>query len=194
MIVITVARRPLNGTVSATIALYGTGGINIDACRIGSSGGTAREGKADQPTGQGWANMVGHGVRELGAGRWPSNLILQHTNTCVHVGEAQEHMKQMGPLSGNFNTSSGVVHSVYQGLQKAPTVTDLWECAPGCPVHLLGEQSGDRPVSGAAKKGSSSRYDRDGSARGMFGVSGGDPGKMPSDEGTASRFFKQVQK
>jgi site-specific DNA-methyltransferase (adenine-specific) len=35
MIVITVARKPLEGTVAGNVQEYGVGGLNIDATRIG---------------------------------------------------------------------------------------------------------------------------------------------------------------
>ena len=73
---VVVARKPLVGTVAANVQQYGTGALNIDACRIGTEGGTRRDGKADQPNDAGWENMRGHGIAELNAGRWPANVIL----------------------------------------------------------------------------------------------------------------------
>lgn len=55
---IILARKPLIGTVAANVLEYGTGAINIDACRIG-------------------------GVKR----RWPANTILSHSDECVLVGE-----------------------------------------------------------------------------------------------------------
>ena len=69
------ARKPLIGTVAANVLTYGTGGLNIDGSRVGSEGGTVRDGKADQPNESGWENMRGHGVAQLKAGRWPANFI-----------------------------------------------------------------------------------------------------------------------
>jgi site-specific DNA-methyltransferase (adenine-specific) len=71
-----VARKPLIGTVAQNVLEFGTGGLNIDGSRIGTEGGTARDGKANQPNDSGWANMKGHGIAELNTGRWPANLIL----------------------------------------------------------------------------------------------------------------------
>ena len=72
---IVVARKPLIGTVANNVLTFGTGGLNIDGSRVGSEGGTARDGKADQPNDSGWENMRGHGIAELNAGRWPANVI-----------------------------------------------------------------------------------------------------------------------
>ena len=72
---ITVARKPLSGTVAANVLQYGTGGINVDGCRVGNrearelnrnaAGGIANNGhKGSQGT-----------VIDGGQGRWPANLI-----------------------------------------------------------------------------------------------------------------------
>ena len=48
---IIVARKPLCGTVAETVLRHGTGGINVDGCRVGTEGGT------------------------LASSRWPANVI-----------------------------------------------------------------------------------------------------------------------
>lgn len=73
---IIVARKKPEGTVAANVLEHGCGGLNVDGCRVGTDGGTARDGKADKPNPQGWENMKGHGIATLNAGRWPANLIL----------------------------------------------------------------------------------------------------------------------
>lgn len=57
---IIMARKPLAGSVAANVMEHGTGGINIDGCRVG-----AQE-TADAP-----------------AGRWPSNVVLSHAADCA---------------------------------------------------------------------------------------------------------------
>ena len=74
---ITMARKPLVGTVAANVLAHGTGGINVDACRVGEDAGWSYP---NGRGGQGW-----HGRESLGsnltepmkatAGRWPANLI-----------------------------------------------------------------------------------------------------------------------
>jgi DNA modification methylase len=75
---IVVARKPLIGTVAANVLTHGTGGLNIDASRIGTTGGTEKINLEKQSVSQ---NTYGTGlnggtVSELNAGRWPANLIL----------------------------------------------------------------------------------------------------------------------
>jgi site-specific DNA-methyltransferase (adenine-specific) len=75
---ITVARRPLGEkTVAANVLEHGTGALNIDGCRIGTEGGTAKGSKPDG-AGNGIYGAGLHGsceIKQLDAGRWPANLI-----------------------------------------------------------------------------------------------------------------------
>jgi hypothetical protein len=57
-----------------------------------------------------------------------------------------------------------------------------WECAPGCPIGEIDQQSGDRPVGAAGVKGSSGFVDGyDGESHVPYGDTGG-----------AARFFSQA--
>ena len=73
-----VARKPFKGTVAANVLAHGTGGINVDACRVGSGGGTAAVnfgesrgamygGGKDKPTNE---------IAEINKGRFPANVLL----------------------------------------------------------------------------------------------------------------------
>lgn len=75
---ITVARKPLQGTVAANVQTWGTGAMNIDGCRVGSEmrevmirtstvvAATSMSGKSTGATGTGEMTTLG---------RWPANLI-----------------------------------------------------------------------------------------------------------------------
>ncbi|MDQ6227838.1 DNA methyltransferase [Pseudomonas aeruginosa] len=73
---ITVARKPLVGTVAANVLAHGTGALNIDGCRIPSepippntgAGGLPRR-REDEQRGPGAVSQP------HAAGRWPANLI-----------------------------------------------------------------------------------------------------------------------
>ena len=95
-----VARKPLIGTVAENVLTYGTGGLNIDGSRIGTDGGTAREGKANQPNDSGWANMKGHRIAELNAGRWPSNVILDPYTAELLDEQSGVSFSKSGGMSG----------------------------------------------------------------------------------------------
>ena len=68
-----VARKPLCGTVAENVLRHGTGGLNIDGCRVGTEVIAARKGGfSDSPiygTGAAGLTFGGH------AGRWPANFI-----------------------------------------------------------------------------------------------------------------------
>ena len=74
---ITLARKPLTGTVAQNVLAHGVGAINIDGCRVGIGGGTT---KGSKPSGSG-KGIYGAGlhgaceITQLNAGRWPANLI-----------------------------------------------------------------------------------------------------------------------
>jgi DNA modification methylase len=78
---ITVARKPLVGTVAENVLQYGTGAINVDGGRVGVDGGARRDlqhigNDAETNTiygkGLGLANPA---PRVEGLGRWPANFI-----------------------------------------------------------------------------------------------------------------------
>jgi len=71
---ITVARKPLAGTVAETVLAYGTGAINVDGCRVGDGAD-----KGDWPITQrrhaDVAYTMGPVLTDKSSGRWPANLI-----------------------------------------------------------------------------------------------------------------------
>lgn len=74
---ITVARKPLTGTVAENVLAWGTGGLNIDGCRVGTE--AVEKGNAGRGTGHNDGTYkLGFGVsaeRQTSEGRWPANLI-----------------------------------------------------------------------------------------------------------------------
>lgn len=73
---ICVARKPLDGTVADNVMKWGTGAINVDACRVGTEGGTSWESTGDKSDeGQFNGGIKDGKVKQLNAGRWPANLI-----------------------------------------------------------------------------------------------------------------------
>jgi DNA modification methylase len=78
---IIVARKPLIGTVAENVLRHGTGGINVDGCRVGiASGDQKSEGGRKLARHQetngfdgGWKSKTTN--LDDGLGRWPANLI-----------------------------------------------------------------------------------------------------------------------
>jgi DNA methylase len=191
---IIVARKPLIGTVAENVLTYGTGGINIDGCRIGTNGGGTHCDRRDASgkcmghdnAGRSTSGETVHGLESKG-GRHPANLILGHSADCVAVGTQPDHYtinrwddgaKPFGGGAGHPYTSGDVVGYV-----------PVWECTEDCPVRLMNGQSGvSRSV---ASKRFHEGYQGNSSVSFVRGVS--HPGNQRDDSGGASRFFYQVE-
>ena len=84
---VVVARKPLAGTVAATVLAHGTGALNIDGCRIGLASGEdvaalnarsgGRRGFASEYVG-GTDHPLPPGA-DLSKGRWPANVVLDES-------------------------------------------------------------------------------------------------------------------
>ena len=124
---ITVARKPVSGTVAKNALKWGTGGLNIDDARVPGLAPTTVQ---VQSTCAG--SIYGADQRHLRrfepseAGRWPSNVLLVHKTGCRKVGTKQV------PAGTNTDVYGTFLETV-----------DDWECAEGCPVAGLDQQSGD---------------------------------------------------
>jgi DNA modification methylase len=72
---IVLARKPLAGTVAATVLAHGTGALNIDGCRVGSE---VRHNASCLSSGNTAAPVMTAGRETAGretAGRWPANIV-----------------------------------------------------------------------------------------------------------------------
>lgn len=102
---ITMARKPLVGTVEANWREHGTGALNIDGCRIEPTGESReRVGEASQDrryTEAGCTNFAASpGVRGGDpAGRWPANLI--HDGSDEVLAAFPQAAGQQGDLKGH---------------------------------------------------------------------------------------------
>ena len=103
---VVVARKPLIGTVAQNVLTYGTGGLNIDASRIGTE-------KRINPAGgiaPGSGNYV-HGERWQGGfdttvtGRWPANIILD------------PYTAELLDEQSGFSKSTGIINRWTDGAQ-----------------------------------------------------------------------------
>lgn len=104
---ITVARKPLAGTVAANVAAHGTGGLNIDACRVQTEEKTVR---ARTPNDFGMVNDDGWspkpGTNGSHTGRWPANLI--HDGSGEVLAAFPDAPGQQGDISTGSTPRAGV--------------------------------------------------------------------------------------
>jgi DNA modification methylase len=74
---IVLARKPLSEpSIAANVLKHGTGGMNIDDCRIGLTGGTSKPPSNDKSNTTSVGGHLNSQAGELnGKGRWPANLL-----------------------------------------------------------------------------------------------------------------------
>ena len=107
---VTVARKPLIGTVAENVLAHGTGALNIDGCRIETTenlngGAYAKEGgrtESQSLHGGTGMNQPGKTVGrefEQPAGRWPANLI--HDGSDEVLAAFPDAPGQQGDLKGH---------------------------------------------------------------------------------------------
>ena len=97
---VVVARKPLVGTVAGNVLVYGTGGLNIDGCRVGTE---PRNPGFREPSSSGLfgsadnAALVGY---ESPSGRWPANVVFDRA-----AGEALDQQSGERPSAGEYTKS-----------------------------------------------------------------------------------------
>ncbi|TPJ86936.1 MULTISPECIES: site-specific DNA-methyltransferase [unclassified Mesorhizobium] len=99
---ICLARKPLIGTVAANVLERGTGALNIDGCRVGTEGGTAKGRSADKSTTDsvGWYLNAKAGT-PIDAGRWPANIVHDGSDEVVACfPDAPGQQRAVGPQHG----------------------------------------------------------------------------------------------
>ena len=98
-----VARKPLVGTVAANVLDHGTGGINVDGCRVGTSdnlnGGAYSEG-GHPLSGESWRIGRAKGAFAQPSGRWPPNLLLAHHPDCAGTCHRDCAARKMAEQTG----------------------------------------------------------------------------------------------
>ena len=163
--IITILRKPLEGSVAENTLKHGCGALNIDGTRISTSdslsGGAYAENPIERHDGkENWRYERGKaGDYVQPNGRWPANFILTHKEGCEIKGN-----KKIKGHKGYPNGPGGIWSKKYQEEhQKDRSLTDVktvkdneawvghadkdgketisdWACVEGCPVQELDEQ------------------------------------------------------
>ena len=147
--IITLLRKPLEGTVAENTLKHGCGAINIDATRIDSgrevitthsqSRKSAHEDKKIYSQFKG--DMETHQTKGQERGRWPANFILIHKEKCELKGTKKV---KSNPGGGKTKSSIGGQSAYGGGKERVwknhadedgkETVLD-WDCVEDCPVQ-----------------------------------------------------------
>lgn len=196
------ARKSPEGTVAQNATTHRTGGLNIDGCRISTeenlTGGAYAKGGKDRHDGyDNWRfkRKGDAGEYKQPTGRFPANVILNHSESCQKVG-TKKVKNPSGGVSGKEQSHTGDknahCYGEYDrvGFQKygdsdGKEIIENWHCSSDCPVGILDRQSGMTISQGG-------RYSGEKKTRqnvGEFGFNRQEI-KRPSDSGGASRFFK----
>ena len=191
-------QKPYGGKSVDMITKTGAGALNIDGARIGVDPIPSNRWKDDaHPFGGGAGNEYETAVSQR---RWPANFLLLHLPECTQVGTKQVigHKGYPGGPGGLWshkyqetseiakswnNTSTQRDNEPWGGYADADGLetVGVWECAEGCPVRLLDEQSG---ISHEHL-----RVLHHKSKSGFVGDGNGFETTTHADSGGASRFF-----
>ena len=112
---ITLARKPLEGTVAANVLAHGTGGINVDGCRVEAVDGRPLIISHGDGFGSGeHVTAYGNGLsgsRHGGTtttGRWPANLIHDGSDEVVGLFPETTSGKPCGKRNATTGFSTGI--------------------------------------------------------------------------------------
>jgi len=100
---IVLARKPLDGTVANNVLKHGVGGINIDGCRVGNEGGTAKGTFPNQESN----GIYGDGlngaceIKQLDAGRFPANFVHDGSDEVLKLfPQTSKRVSRVGKVGG----------------------------------------------------------------------------------------------
>lgn len=122
---ITVARKPLSGTVAETVLKYGTGALNVDGCRVGRDAedvsGWSQSGSNASKNGFMGEAYYAREAKPDADGRWPANLIHDGSEGATGLlGEAARFFYT--PKAATSDRNDGL-----DGLEDPPRLTILKE-------------------------------------------------------------------
>ena len=200
---ILIMRKPLEGTYVQNIRKWGVGALNIDTSRVplasagedprlGGKGDWGTEGMAKTCYGE----FAGTRNSSSTLGRYPSNVLVSHTEECVQAGTYKVKVagggysertelgveEYWGEGGGGFKLGRSTVS--YGDAEGNETVA-LWNCHPECPTLQFPEAKGQQgSVKGTEPSG------KTGNCYGAF--EGRTPfEKRDENSVTAARFFYQ---
>jgi DNA modification methylase len=104
----TLARKPIEGTVASNVLKYGSGGLNIDACRIGTEERFNPSSKNSDR--EKWRMNTSETDGRETIGRFPANVIFDE-----FTGKILDQMSGV-TVSGSGNKSIGTKGNLFSGL------------------------------------------------------------------------------
>jgi DNA modification methylase len=170
---IVLARKPLEKglSIAENVLKWGTGGINIDGCRVSSSEDMSNiKAFGSMPTNKSdsigfsrpWMNDRESILEKQNAaldkmknlGRFPANLILTHHpececkgfkkvkgSNCTPADIGKGRESEISDLGDIFKFKESKVFSSHTDENGEETIED-WDCHEDCPIRIMDEQSG----------------------------------------------------
>lgn len=203
---IVLARKPLEKglSIAENVLKWGTGGINIDGCRVGLNENDDKRlgGNGSWKTDKTARNVYeggyeGKEIQSSSLGRFPANFIMTHHPDCVCVGTKK--IKGQIDKPTNRTEKGNTWDEKNSGLRnKLPTnsggfadengeeTIENWNCHEDCPIRIMDEQSGVLNKQGVSKTDNKSGWQNE-----YVGGNEVKPveRKLYLDKGGASRFF-----
>ena len=149
--IVTLVRKPLEGSVITNSIAWGSAGINVDGCRITT---------AEILTGGGgklWSHYRDNTEERAspqvnaGLGRFPANLIMTHLTGCQRLGTVKVKGTRTDTRpEGDGGRKDRTEYRIRPTDQTRRGYSDpdgkesveSWQCVDGCPVKGLDKQSG----------------------------------------------------
>jgi site-specific DNA-methyltransferase (adenine-specific) len=98
---VTMARKPLQGTVAANVLEHGTGALNVDGCRVGTNDGLGRPYGGENKVYGSYGMERGTRTGDALTGRWPANLIHDGSDEVVGLFPAEARSSCGGGKAAN---------------------------------------------------------------------------------------------
>ena len=190
---IVMARKPFGGTVANNVLEWGTGGINIDGCRVGFKSDEDKKEATEKNQHKKFDSKMGtnevYGDYSMlepqnydAVGRFPANIIFECT--CENPKVVADTFVKNVDFTNDKQSNMG------WGTNKAITepveTTKIIHTDPSCPCYILDEQSGKLNKQAKCKTDNKSGWQNE-----YVGGTDVNPveRKLYLDEGGASRFF-----
>lgn len=200
---ICLARKPLAcKTIAENVLEWGCGGLNIDSCRISTTGidqeKHLKEWDRLQSKGAKGNVSGGMGLNEVDLssyakpGRFPSNLIWSHSPLCKRIGTKKVKVNDKEHDRHNDNRDSNCYGkynpSVTKGFADADGMetVESWDCHPSCPTWEFAKAGESKSSDRLRHNSNADNHDK----YNCFGKYGNNITSGFSDQGTPARFFK----
>jgi len=204
---IVLARKPLEKglSIADNVLKWGTGGINIDGCRVGFTD-NVNMGAKQSTNNLSKVKFFDDDRNDLenpiqtykDGGRFPANLILTHHPECeckglkkvkaIKGGNSRAIQKNTyNDFGKNYDNTPNGIGCGYSDENGEETIED-WDCVQDCPIRIMDEQSGiSKSPNTYIRK--SDGFNGDNTYQKNVGEKSGVESRNFGDSGGSSRFF-----